>query len=70
MNQYESGAVKFGQQYASEIHRRRPQPGDKWHQGRDGYYHRRSEVLSPRAVDSQGNVLDISNAEPPRHESS
>ena len=22
---------KFGQQYANEIRRRRPQPGDKWH---------------------------------------
>jgi len=23
--------LKFGQQYANELRRRRPQPGDKWH---------------------------------------
>ena len=23
--------LKFGQQYANELKRRRPQPGDKWH---------------------------------------
>ncbi len=31
---YETGrrwTLKFGQQYANELKRRRPQPGDKWH---------------------------------------
>src|ERR687893_3126704 len=50
---------KFGQQYAHELRRRRPQPGDTWHidevfltiQGKTAYLW--------RAVDQQGNVLDI-----------
>ena len=29
--------LKFGQQYANQLRRRRPQPGDKWHI--DGYCH-------------------------------
>src|SRR5919202_3292794 len=51
--------LKFGQQYANELKRRRPQPGDKWHldevfltiQGKTAYLW--------RAVDQDGNVLDI-----------
>src|SRR4028118_61100 len=51
--------LKFGQQYANDLRRRRPQPGDKWHldevflsiQGKTGYLW--------RAVDQHGNVLDI-----------
>src|SRR5919206_1245918 len=51
--------LKFGQQYANELKRRRPQPGDKWHldevfltiQGKTAYLW--------RAVDQEGNVLDI-----------
>ncbi len=51
--------LKFGQQYANELRRRRPQPGDKWHidevfltiQGRTAYLW--------RAVDHHGTVLDI-----------
>src|SRR4028118_1099928 len=51
--------LKFGQQYANELRRRRPQPGDKWHidevfltiQGKTAYLW--------RAVDQHGNVLDI-----------
>ncbi len=50
---------KFGQQYANQIRRRRPQLNDKWHldevvlaiDGRKYYLW--------RAVDSEGNVLDI-----------
>src|SRR5918998_2774607 len=50
---------KFGHQYANELRRRRPQPGDKWHidevfltiQGKTAYLW--------RAVDQHGNVLDI-----------
>src|SRR4028118_1036139 len=51
--------LKFGQQYANELKRRRPQPGDKWHldevfltiQGKTAYLW--------RAVDQHGTVLDI-----------
>jgi putative transposase len=50
---------KFGQQYANQLRRRRPRPGDKWHL---------DEVLLTingerhylwRAVDQDGNILDI-----------
>src|SRR4028119_820751 len=51
--------LKFGQQYANELKRRRPQSGDKWHldevfltiQGKTAYLW--------RAVDQHGTVLDI-----------
>ena len=51
--------LKFGQVYANQLKRRRPQPGDKWHldevflkiNGRLHYLW--------RAVDQHGNVLDI-----------
>ncbi len=51
--------LKFGQQYANELRRRRPQPGDTWHldevflkiNGKTSYLW--------RAVDQDGNVLDI-----------
>ncbi len=51
--------LKFGQTYANELRRRRPRPGDKWHldemfikvNGKDHYLW--------RAVDQDGNVLDI-----------
>ena len=51
--------LKFGQTFANELRRRRPQPGDKWHldevflkiNGKDHYLW--------RAVDQDGNVLDI-----------
>ncbi|MDJ0467164.1 IS6 family transposase [Streptomyces sp. H27-C3] len=51
--------LKFGQDYANALRRRRPRPGDKWHleevfvtiQGRQRYLW--------RAVDQDGNVLDI-----------
>ena len=50
---------KFGQQYANQLRRRRPRPGDKWHldevflaiQGQRHYLW--------RAVDQDGHVLDI-----------
>jgi putative transposase len=50
---------KFGQTFANELRRRRPQPGYKWHldevflkiNGKDHYLW--------RAVDQDGNVLDI-----------
>ena len=51
--------LKFGQTFANELRRRRPQPGDKWHldemfikmNGKDHYLW--------RAVDQNGHVLDI-----------
>ncbi len=51
--------LKFGQPFANELRRRRPQPGDKWHldemfiriNGKDHYLW--------RAVDQDGKVLDI-----------
>ena len=50
---------KFGQQYANQLRRRRPRPGDKWHldevflaiQGQRHYLW--------RAVDQDGHILDI-----------
>ncbi len=51
--------LKFGQTYANKLRRQRPRPGDKWHldemfikiNGKDRYLW--------RAVDQDGNVLDI-----------
>ncbi len=50
---------KFGQQYANELRRRRPKPGDKWHL--DEVFLTINGKLSYlwRAVDQDGIVLDI-----------
>jgi len=50
---------KFGQYYATQLRRRRPRPGDKWHLDEmvltiKGEYH-----YLCQAVDQDGNVLDI-----------
>src|SRR3989442_8212259 len=50
---------KFGQQYANQLRRRRPRPGDKWQMDEvfltiKGEYH-----YLWRAVDQDGNILDI-----------
>jgi putative transposase len=50
---------KFGQQYANQLRRRRPRPGDKWHL--DEVFltiHGELHYLW-RAVDQDGHVLDI-----------
>jgi putative transposase len=50
---------KFGQDFANQLRRRRPQPGDKWHL--DGVFltiHGEPHYLW-RAVDQDGNVLDM-----------
>jgi putative transposase len=50
---------KFGQTFANQLRRRRPRPGDKWHL--DEVFitiHGKSHYLW-RAVDQDGNVLDI-----------
>ena len=54
-----SWCAKFGPDYAAQLRRRRPRPGDKWHldevfvtiNGRRHYLW--------RAVDQDGNVLDM-----------
>jgi putative transposase len=50
---------KFGQQYANQLQRRRPRPGDKWHLDEVflTIYGERHYLW--RAVDQDGNVLDI-----------
>jgi putative transposase len=51
--------LKFGQDYANQLRRRRPQPGDKWFM--DEVFltiHSRRHYLW-RAVDQDDNVLDI-----------
>ncbi len=50
---------KFGQQYANELRRRRPQPGDKWHIDEVFLTIQGKTVYLWRAVDQHGNVLDI-----------
>ncbi len=55
------GCRKFGQQYGNQIRRRRPQPSDKWHLDKmlitiDG-----QKYYLWRAVDSEGNVVVLSN---------
>jgi putative transposase len=49
----------FGQSYANQLRRRRPQPGDKWHLDEVflTIHGERHDLW--RAVDQDGNVLDI-----------
>ena len=50
---------KFGQQYANQLRRRRPRPGDKWHLEEVflTIHGKRHDLW--RAVDHHGNILDI-----------
>jgi len=50
---------KFGQQYANQIRRRRPQSSDKWHLDEVVVTIDAQKYYLWRAVDSEGNVLDI-----------
>jgi len=50
---------KFGQQYANELRRRRPRPGDKWHLDEVLIRINGATHYLWRAVDQDGNVLDI-----------
>ena len=50
---------KFGQTYANALHRRRPQPGDKWHLDEVFLKINGKQHYLWRAVDQQGNILDI-----------
>jgi putative transposase len=50
---------KFGQLYANQLHRRRPRPGAKWHLDEVFLTIRGEHHYLWRAVDQDGNVLDI-----------
>jgi putative transposase len=50
---------KFGQQYANELRRRHPKPGDKWHMDEVCLMIQGTRHYLRRAVDQEGNVLDI-----------
>ncbi len=50
---------KFGQQYANQLRRRRPRPGDKWHMDEVFLTIKGERHYLWRAVDQDGNVLDI-----------
>jgi putative transposase len=51
--------LKFGQMYANELRRRRPRCGDKWHMDEVVLIIRGKKHYLWRAVDQDGNVLDI-----------
>src|SRR5260370_32193033 len=51
--------LKFGQQYANALRRRRPRPGDKWHLDEVFINVNGEQKYLWRAVDQDGNVLDI-----------
>src|SRR2546425_6597748 len=50
---------KFGQDYANQLRRRRPRPGDKWHLDEVFLTIHGERHYLWRAVDQDGNVLDI-----------
>jgi putative transposase len=50
---------KFGQQYANDLRRRRPQPGDTWHLDEVFLTINGKTAYLWRAVDQYGTVLDI-----------
>ena len=50
---------KFGQDYANQLRRRRPRPGDKWHMDEVFLTIKGERHYLWRAVDQDGNVLDI-----------
>ena len=56
--------LKFGQSYANELRRRRPKCGDKWHMDEIVLTIRGKKHYLWRAVDQDGNVLDMRVAEP------
>jgi putative transposase len=56
--------LKFGQTYANELRRRSPRCGDKWHLDEVFLTIRGERHYLWRAVDQEGNVLDMRVAEP------
>ena len=51
--------LKFGQTFANELRRRRPRPADKWHGGELFIKINGKEHYLWRAVEQDGNVLDV-----------
>jgi putative transposase len=51
--------LKFGQAYVNQLRRRRPRPGDKWHQDEVFLTINGERHYLWRAVDQDGNILDI-----------
>jgi putative transposase len=51
--------LRFGRIFANRLKRRRPQPGDKWYMDEVFIRIRGKQHYLWRAVDQQGNVLDI-----------
>jgi len=57
--------LKFGQTYAHALKKRRGKLGDKWHAGRASFSRINGKIhYLWRAVDQDGNVLDIRVAKP------
>ena len=54
-----SWCAKFGPDYAAQLRRRRPRPGDKWHFDEVFVKINGTTHYLSRAVDQHGNVLDI-----------
>src|SRR5215204_2331441 len=50
---------KLGQQYANQLRRRRPRPGDKWYMDEMFLRIKGQRQVLWQAVDQNGNVLDI-----------
>jgi putative transposase len=50
---------KVGQQYANQLRRRRPRPGDKWHRDEVFLTSRGERHSLWRAVDQDGHILDL-----------
>jgi putative transposase len=50
---------RFGQEYANQLRRRRPRPGDKWHLDEVFVRINGTQRYLWRAVDQHGNVLDV-----------
>ncbi|EID78315.1 transposase [Rhodococcus opacus RKJ300 = JCM 13270] len=51
--------AKFGQDFANQLRRRRPRPGDKWHLDEVVIRMNGTQHYLWRAVDQDGNVLDV-----------
>ena len=51
--------LRFGRQFANELKRRRPKPGDKWHLDEVFIRIGGKQHCLWRAVDQDGHVLDI-----------
>lgn len=59
---------KFGQQYTNQLRRKRPYVTDKWHLDEVVVTIKKQQYYLWRAVDSEGNVLDVLLQRHPGHE--